>query len=138
MFTESNFAEVFTDRKAAYWLRDKERRWYKRMAEWHGRGTLRNGVVIVTPKDIEDKRHYLECAKKIRVVRIALPGTYPQFQIPDRLERELRKEKSNGMKKRVIAAIVLVGVLLIPLASIKADGVPLPTCPRPGWPTCPK
>lgn len=42
------------------------------------------------------------------------------------------------MKKRVFAVVVLVGMLLIPLASIKADGVPLPTCPKPGWPTCPK
>ena len=38
------------------------------------------------------------------------------------------------MKKRLIAAVVLAGILLIPLATVKADGVPLPCWP--GGPGC--
>lgn len=38
---------------------------------------------------------YEEAAKRVRVIRIALPGTYAQLQIPGRLEREWAKQASQ-------------------------------------------
>src|SRR5262249_57748027 len=73
MFVTSSFAEVFLDRKVAQWLRHKEQKFLRKFAE------------IQKPALRDD---FLEAAKRIKIVRIALPGTYAQFQIPGRLERE--------------------------------------------------
>lgn len=79
MFTESSFAEVFLDRKVAVWVRDKERKFLRRFGE------------IQKP---EKRESYEAAAKRVRIIRIALPGTYAQFKIPGRLEREWAKQAS--------------------------------------------
>jgi transglutaminase-like putative cysteine protease len=82
-FCESGFAEVFLDRKAAEWVRRDERAGYARLAETYAHDPARKQAWL---------RHYAA----VRIIRIALPGTYPQFQVPGRLERELQKIKRAG------------------------------------------
>jgi hypothetical protein len=79
MFVEMWHAEVFLDRKAAEWVKRKEQKF------------LRDFGSIQKP---EKQAEYEDAAKRVRIIRIALPGTYPQFQVPGRLERKLSIEAS--------------------------------------------
>jgi len=58
---------VFLDRKCAEWVRRKEQKF------------LREFGAIQIP---EKRAEYEAAVKRVRIVRIALPGTYSQFQIP--------------------------------------------------------
>lgn len=73
MFVEMSYAEVFLDRKSAEWVKRKEQKF------------LREFGAIQEP---QKRAQFEDGAKRVRIIRIALPGTYPQFQIPGRLERE--------------------------------------------------
>jgi hypothetical protein len=85
-FCESGFAEVFLDRKAAEWVAGHERKSFKRLAELY---QPESG--IVTAKEWIRRHEWMERYRAVRIIRIALPGTYAQFQVPDRLEREWRR-----------------------------------------------
>ena len=82
-FSESGFAEVFLDRRAAEWVRRDERASYARLAKVYADDPVR-------------KRDWLRRYAAVRIIRIALPGTYPQFQVPGLLERQLNKIKKAG------------------------------------------
>ncbi|MFZ1005267.1 MAG: hypothetical protein WAN65_00415 [Candidatus Sulfotelmatobacter sp.] len=79
MFVEMSFAEVFLDRKAAEWVQRNERKFLRDF------GSIQSA---------DQHASYEEAAERVKIIRIALPGTYPQFQIPGRLERKLRKDAS--------------------------------------------
>jgi hypothetical protein len=86
-FVESGrngFAEVFLDRRAAEWVKRDQRASYARLAKY----------APEFPKGNEgSKRDWLRHYANVRIIRIALPGTYPQFQVPGRLERNLSAER---------------------------------------------
>lgn len=84
IFVESPFAEVFLDRKVAEWLRrDMRKRFASYAKDYEAEG------------DGAKQRYWISCYKQIRIIRIALPGTYAQAQIPESLERQLRKSLRN-------------------------------------------
>jgi hypothetical protein len=85
-FNESGFAEVFLDRAAARWVRDQERKSFASLAKT---------APTVPPEDARNtatKRDWLRRYATVRIIRIALPGTYAQFKAPGRLERQLARE----------------------------------------------
>jgi hypothetical protein len=92
MFTaagRNGYAEVFLDRKVAEHIAREEKKGMLRQASY-GRASGR------------DERYWLRNAARVRIIRIALPGTYAQAQIPESLERQLRKslrEFSPGRKR---------------------------------------
>lgn len=97
-FTEGSYAEVFLDLKVARWVRDDHRKSYLHLAE--------HAPIVppITAKNTTTREEWLRCARKVRVVKIALPGTYAQFQIPGRLERMLnrsQKEMTERTRKRM-------------------------------------
>lgn len=73
MFVEMSYAEVFLDRKCAEWVKRKEQKFL------HEFGSIQKP---------EKLAQYEEAAKRVRIIRIALPGTYAQFQRPGQLERD--------------------------------------------------
>jgi hypothetical protein len=103
IFVEGSYGEVFTDQKAARWLFQKERNWFRHMAQWYRQGRMINGECIVTGSDLEHANYYERCAGNLRLIKIAMPGTYAQLRIPGRLERELRK--AAEIKPQKIIAI---------------------------------
>ena|SRR5258708_6719636 len=86
MFVESGFAEVFLDRKSAEWVKKDKQKFLREF-----------GSIQVQSKQVE----YEEAAKRVTIIRIALPGTYPQFQRPGQLERELRLQRSAAQSRGV-------------------------------------
>ena len=72
MFVEMGHAEVFLDRKAAEWVKRHEQKF------------LREFGSIQKP---EKQAGYEESAKRVKIIRIALPGTYAQFQPAGRMWR---------------------------------------------------
>jgi hypothetical protein len=78
-FTESGFAEVFLDEKAMQWVKRYLRNSFLRLAKSFA-------------EDHAAKREWLRKAANVRSIRIALPGTYPQFRAPGRIERQLARE----------------------------------------------
>lgn len=79
MMVEMGFGEVFLDRKAAEWIKKKEQKF------------LREFGSIQKP---EQRPDYEAAAKRVKIIRIALPGTYAQFQIPGRAERQWSRQAS--------------------------------------------
>jgi hypothetical protein len=77
MFTTAGHAEVFLDRKTAEWVKNKEQKFLREF------GAIQRAA---------NRRYYEESVSLVKIIRIALPGTYPQFQIPGKLERELKKK----------------------------------------------
>lgn len=69
-FNGAGFAEVFLNRKAANWIANNERASMARMAN--------------IQHSMEDAKPWIELREKVKVVRIALPGTYNQVQPPTR------------------------------------------------------
>jgi hypothetical protein len=78
MFVEMSYAEVFLERRAAVWVKRKQQKF------------LREFGAIQKP---EQRVKYEEGANRVRIVRIALPGTYAQFQIPGLIERHQARER---------------------------------------------
>jgi hypothetical protein len=63
----------------------------------------------VTAKHLEWAVFHEKAAKDVHIVRIMLPGTYAQFQIPGRLERKLAKEMRVCDKKELYQARLEMG-----------------------------
>lgn len=87
-FYEGGFGEVFVDKRAALWVRNDHRKVCLSLA---------STAPIVAPsraRNTTTRGRWLELAKGYRVLKIALPGTYPQFQAPGDLERDLHRERS--------------------------------------------
>lgn len=79
MFVNMSHAEVFLDRKVAEWVKREKQKFLREF------GAIQKA---------EQQAYYEESVKLVKIIRIALPGTYAQFQIPGRLEREWAKQAS--------------------------------------------
>lgn len=79
MFVSMSHAEVFLDRKVAEWVKQQEQKFVRELAEIYAGGK---------------RTYYEESEKQVKIIRIALPGTYIQFQIPGRLERQWARQAS--------------------------------------------
>jgi hypothetical protein len=95
LFVMSGFAEIFLSRKVADWVARRERRMFERLAR-HAPISTRGWT---SGKNTTTRDEWLEMAKAVKVIRMALPGTYPQFQIPDSLERQLRRSLAKAKPK---------------------------------------
>lgn len=81
LFYEGHFGEVFTDKRVADWIVRSERRIYNTIAEENDQPL--------------NRYRWLQHAKNTRVLRIALPGTYPvpSYEALLELSREAVAEK---------------------------------------------
>jgi hypothetical protein len=73
-FTQGGFGEVFLNRKAANWIAQIEKRTLARIAN--------------NQHTLDAAKPWIALMEKVKVVRIALPGTYAQVQPPSALRRE--------------------------------------------------
>jgi hypothetical protein len=84
---EGGFGEVFADKKSAEWVANQERHIFKSLASHAPVRQLAPPVQKTATRDVWIKKH-----DAVTVCKIALPGTYTQFQIPGALERKLARE----------------------------------------------
>jgi hypothetical protein len=75
MFVEMSYGEVFLDRKAADWVKRKEQKFLREF-----------GAI----QKIEHQATWQEAAARVRIIKIALPGTYAQFRVPERFKPPAR------------------------------------------------
>jgi hypothetical protein len=84
---EGGFGEVFSDKKGAEWVANYERRIYKNLA-----ATAPVNKLPPPHQNTTTRERWIEMHDAVRVCKIALPGTYAQFQIPGAVERKLARE----------------------------------------------
>jgi len=81
-FYEAGFGEVFLDKRAALWVRNDHRKSCLSLA---------SNAPIKPPANARNtttKEQWEKLARGYKVLKIALPGTYPQFRTPGQLERD--------------------------------------------------
>jgi hypothetical protein len=73
LYMGTAYGEVLLERKKANWVRDQERKKLYAIAN--------------AEETLEAAKPFIKMAEQVKVIRIALPGTYEQFQIPSRKRR---------------------------------------------------
>jgi hypothetical protein len=81
-FYDGGFGEVFLDKRAALWVRNDNRKNCLSLAS-HAPVTPPLNARNTTTRD-----EWKKLARSYKVLKIALPGTYPQFRPPGQLERD--------------------------------------------------
>jgi hypothetical protein len=71
-FYGGGFGEVFLSKRAAHWIANDLKRTFQRLADVDAQGARENWLLY---------------KKNTRVLKIALPGTYPQVQAPSEQPR---------------------------------------------------